>query len=195
MIVVGAFALGILIGSIPTADLVARLAGHDLRTSGSGNPGTANALAVAGKQVAVTVLLLDIAKGAAAVALGRMAGGDVVGVVSGLLAIAAQVANPWFGFRGGKGLAVAGGVNVAAWPVGFAVGVALAGIGAATLRSVRGAIVALTGYLLVAVVWSFAGLDTAWGVAPDHVWWLAAGVAAITLPKFVLSLIRQVSAE
>ena len=43
------FLVGYLLGTIPSADIAARAAGAtDLRSSGSGNPGAANAIAVLG---------------------------------------------------------------------------------------------------------------------------------------------------
>ena len=63
-----ALSLGYLVGSIPFALLVGRLAtGVDIRRAGSGNVGAANVLRTSGVAVAVCVLLLDMAKGAASV--------------------------------------------------------------------------------------------------------------------------------
>lgn len=70
-----AVVFGYLVGSIPSADLAARIRGFDLRSQGSGNPGTANALRLGGRGLAATVLAMDGAKGAAATALGMAIGG------------------------------------------------------------------------------------------------------------------------
>ena len=51
-----------LIGSVNPAFLVARALGHDLRSSGSGNPGATNAGRVMGPKWGVLVLVLDVAK-------------------------------------------------------------------------------------------------------------------------------------
>ena len=67
-------AAGYLLGTLPSADVAARLATGaraDLRTEGSGNPGAANAMAVLGSRWGYGVLGADIGKGAAACLLGR----------------------------------------------------------------------------------------------------------------------------
>ena len=56
-----------LLGSIPTSDIAARLRGVDLRAVGSGNPGFTNVLRTLGPRVATPVLIVDVAKGVAAV--------------------------------------------------------------------------------------------------------------------------------
>src|SRR3954471_806414 len=56
-----------LIGSLPTALIVGKLIyGVDIREHGSKNPGATNTLRVLGKKSAVFVLIIDLAKGAAA---------------------------------------------------------------------------------------------------------------------------------
>ena len=55
------------LGSLPTAYLVGRLRGIDIRTAGSGNSGATNALRVLGRGPAAFVLAVDAAKGVAAV--------------------------------------------------------------------------------------------------------------------------------
>lgn len=66
---------GYLAGSVPFAFLLARRAGIDVRVAGSGNVGAANVLRTAGTWRAVTVMLLDVAKGAAAVLIAHVAAG------------------------------------------------------------------------------------------------------------------------
>ena len=72
----GAAAVGYLLGTIPTADLVGRrLGGPDLRRAGSGNPGAANAAAVLGPTAGLAILVGDVTKGAVAARLGLRLGG------------------------------------------------------------------------------------------------------------------------
>ena len=62
--------LGYLLGSIPFGLLVARLAGlGDIRQIGSGNIGATNVLRTGSKSAAALTLLLDLAKGFAAVVM------------------------------------------------------------------------------------------------------------------------------
>lgn len=62
--------------------------GPDLRTSGSGNPGGANAAKVLGKRWGYSVMAADIAKGAVASAAGRRVAGDVGAHVAATAAVA-----------------------------------------------------------------------------------------------------------
>ncbi|HSB68122.1 MAG TPA: glycerol-3-phosphate 1-O-acyltransferase PlsY [Candidatus Methylomirabilis sp.] len=108
-----------LLGSVPFGLLIARLqAGVDLRRVGSGNIGATNVLRAVGKGAAALTLLGDIGKGALAVGIGRMLG--VSATLLALIALSAVVGHllPVFlGFRGGKGVATALGVVLAAMPV------------------------------------------------------------------------------
>jgi glycerol-3-phosphate acyltransferase PlsY len=114
-----------LIGSVPFALLLARRLGtRDLRRIGSGNIGAANVLRTSGVRAGVTVMLLDIAKGAGSVMLVQRFDGGAVMAAAGLAAIVGHVFPVWLRFRGGKGVATACGVFSVLTPV--AVGPALA---------------------------------------------------------------------
>ncbi|MEJ2696529.1 MAG: glycerol-3-phosphate 1-O-acyltransferase PlsY [Candidatus Sulfobium sp.] len=105
------YAAGFLIGSIPTGQLIARSRGIDLRKKGSGNIGATNVLRTAGRWPAIFTLVGDIAKGAAAVLLGRHFGaGPVQAGVIGLCAILGHNFSLFLKFRGGKGVATSIGV-------------------------------------------------------------------------------------
>lgn len=117
-----AVSLGYLVGSIPFALLVSRLvAGIDVRRAGSGNVGAANVLRTSGLGVAVCVLLLDIAKGAASVIwVARLTPGESGQALAGLAAVVGHVYPVWLRCRGGKGVAAAAGVFSVLTP--FAIG-------------------------------------------------------------------------
>src|SRR3954466_5707148 len=66
-VVLGWILLGYALGSVPFAFLLARRAGIDVRIAGSGNVGAANVLRTSGGSLGVTVMALDITKGAARV--------------------------------------------------------------------------------------------------------------------------------
>lgn len=181
--------LGYAIGSIPSADIIARGRGHDLRNSGTGNPGTANALRVAGRSTAAVVLAIDVTKGAVAVMAGAGLANTGGSMAAGLAAIAGQVLNPWFGFRGGRGLGVAAGVTAIAWPPGLLAVLPITALGARFLRAAGGAILGLTAYSVGAVLWAANDWPTWWGLPSDDLLvWLAIGVVALTAPKFVSDL-------
>jgi glycerol-3-phosphate acyltransferase PlsY len=78
----------------------------------------------AGIGPAVAVLLLDAAKGTAAVAVARLMSDDVAVVMSaGLAAIIGHIYPVWCGFRGGKGVAASAGVFALLAPLATAIAV------------------------------------------------------------------------
>ena len=81
--------------------------GADVRAAGSGNIGATNVLRTTGRAAGVATLLLDIAKGYAAVWMaGRLTGQDVLWMSLAALAVMAGHAYPVFlGFKGGKAVA------------------------------------------------------------------------------------------
>ena len=108
-----------LLGSISFSYLIVRvLQGRDVRTVGSGNAGATNVLRAAGKLPGIAALVLDVAKGVAAVVIARslaapppVVGGCAVAVVLG------HVFPVFLGFRGGKGVATAAGALGALAPL------------------------------------------------------------------------------
>lgn len=101
-----------LIGSIPTAYIFGRLLkGIDIRKFGSGNVGATNAFRVLGRKAGITVLILDIFKGFAAVVF--LGGSDkLLGVILGLSVVAGHNWSVFLKFKGGKGIAVTLGVLI-----------------------------------------------------------------------------------
>src|SRR5579862_7052298 len=113
-----AFIIGYLFGSIPFGLILTRLAGtEDLRSIGSGNIGATNVLRTGRKGLAAATLLLDFAKGSAAVLLGGMLAGPPGVFIGGLCAVLGHLFPVWLGFRGGKGVATGFGVLIAANPL------------------------------------------------------------------------------
>lgn len=148
-IVAGAY----LLGSVPFGLLLTRLFGAgDLRAIGSGNIGATNVLRTGRKGLAVATLLLDLAKGAAAVLLAR-------GLFPGTEALAALAAvmghcfPVWLRFNGGKGVATTMGVALGlAWPIGLAYAVVWLGVLGATRISSVGGMSAVVAAPLAAVL-------------------------------------------
>jgi len=187
-----ALLIGFGLGAIPSAHLLALAVGHNLRTEGTGNPGTANALVVGGKKLAGAVLLVDILKGFLAVQLGLALVGSGGAVAGGLAAISGQILNPWFRFRGGKGLGVAGGVTMAAWPLGLVVAVPfMAGTARLMGSAAKGALLGLAFYTAATIAWVALDLPVGWGIDTGvALVALGLGVLLITAPKFVADLRR-----
>jgi len=104
-----------LLGTFPSAPLVARAHGRDILKEGSGNPGASNVHRLLGWKAGALVLLLDFAKGAVAAGAGLAIGGRGGAFVLG---IAAVVGHTFPLYRkGGKGVAAAGGMLVVLYPL------------------------------------------------------------------------------
>ena len=115
---VGSILLGYAMGSVPFAFLLARRAGIDVRVAGSGNVGAANVLRTTGLPLGVTVMMLDIGKGAASVLTAYAAAGTVSSMAAaGAAAIVGHIYPVWLRFHGGKGVAVAAGAFAVLAPV------------------------------------------------------------------------------
>lgn len=168
----GAALVGYLLGSIPSADIVSRVATRDrvdLRSVGSGNPGAANAAAQLGKRWGAVVLVADLAKGTAAGVAGRAIGGDSGGYIAATTAVAGHIAPPWSGFKGGKGVATSAGACLAVFPAYFPMNAAVTALGASRSRNAERAV------QLAAVAWVGAGfawwrfqLPNGWGPPPTR---------------------------
>lgn len=125
--------IGYLLGSVSFSFLAGKLLkGIDIRQHGSGNAGATNTLRVLGKGPGITVLLLDVLKGMAAVWIGyALSGGDpLIQVLAGVSVILGHNWPVFFGFRGGKGIATTIGVmaTLAFLPALYAGIVAIASI-------------------------------------------------------------------
>ena len=113
-LVVGAY----LLGTFPTAVLVAGSRGHDVTAVGSGNPGATNVYRVAGARAGLVVFLGDLLKGAIATGAGLFAGEVLeldmrpraLALACGIAAVLGHCFPAPRRFRGGKGVATAGGV-------------------------------------------------------------------------------------
>ncbi|MDJ0792381.1 MAG: glycerol-3-phosphate 1-O-acyltransferase PlsY [Acidimicrobiia bacterium] len=113
-----------LLGSVNFGIIVSSMSGVDIRSVGSGNPGTSNVLRTLGRRRAAIVLLGDALKGAAAAAIGVLAVDADFGYVTLLAAVIGHSFPIWHSFRGGKSVATAiGGFVYLAPVVGVIAGV------------------------------------------------------------------------
>lgn len=123
MIPVLALVAAYLLGSVNFGIIVASGAGVDIRSVGSGNPGTSNVLRTLGKRLAAVVLIGDGLKGAAAAAIGVLAVNPDFGYATLLAAVIGHSFPIWHQFKGGKSVATAiGGFIYLAPAVGLVVG-------------------------------------------------------------------------
>jgi glycerol-3-phosphate acyltransferase PlsY len=132
-----------LLGSIPFGMLLTKLfAGRDIRNSGSGNIGATNVARVVGPAAGILTLLLDVAKGAAAVWLaGRFSEQNSTALMlAGVFALLGHCFPVWLRFKGGKGVAPALGVFLVLSPLA--------------------ALSALLVFILVSLAWRYVSLGS-----------------------------------
>jgi glycerol-3-phosphate acyltransferase PlsY len=119
--------IGYLAGSLPFGLWVTRLVKNiDIRDGGSGHVGATNTIRQAGFAPGAAVLLLDISKGFLPVYFSLRAGFPAWSVaIVAALAVAGHCYPLFANFRGGMGLAVAGGAMLAVYPLTFLIVLAL----------------------------------------------------------------------
>jgi acyl phosphate:glycerol-3-phosphate acyltransferase len=130
-----------LLGSIPFGFLIVEVTGRgDIRKRGSGNVGATNVARVAGIAPGVATLLLDTAKGYAAVWIAARVTEQNIRwmMLAALLAMVGHLFPVWLGFHGGKGVATGLGVFV---PICW-----------------QAVVVAVLIWILVVVFWRFVSL-------------------------------------
>jgi glycerol-3-phosphate acyltransferase PlsY len=156
--------IGYLLGSIPFGLFVAKIfAKKDVREIGSGKIGMTNVMRAAGKKAAAVSLLLDIAKGAAAVGIAAlifMNKKDMVGiftpmesakVLAAMAALAGHVWPVFLKFKGGRGVATFfGGMAALYWQAAAVGGLAVLLLGFRTKYMSMGSIVgAIMAFILI----------------------------------------------
>lgn len=108
--------LAYLLGTFPSADLVARRFGVDVTKEGSGNPGASNVVRLLGWKAGALVLFLDAAKGAIAAGVGLAIDGHRGAWILGVAAVVGHVFPVWRRFKGGRGVATGAGVFIVVYP-------------------------------------------------------------------------------
>ena len=174
-----------LLGGIPFSQLIARGRGVDLRTVGSRNIGATNLARALGYGAGIAGLVLDAAKGAAAV----LTPGVVLGsqatplfeALAGAVVVAGHIFSPFLRFRGGKGVATGAGVFAVLAPMATLASVAVFGIVVALTRLVGpGSVLAS---LTLPVAAYLLGSDRATTAA-------AAFVAALVVARHRANIVR-----
>jgi len=131
------------LGSIPFGLLLTKAFGRgDVRKVGSGNIGATNVARAAGLLAGVFTLVLDVAKGAAAVFLAEKLSHDSAAwmMIAAFAALVGHCFPVWLKFRGGKGVATAAGVFLVLSPLACLAAVIL--------------------FLLVVVFWRYISLGS-----------------------------------
>ena len=152
-----------LLGSIPFGYLLVRIfRGEDVRRTGSGNIGATNVSRKSPVLGGLT-LLLDAAKGTAAVVLSYVVADHMVAIpgleqvaLGGLFAVLGHVFPVWLKFRGGKGVAT--------------------GLGAFALLAPKAILIAVGFFILVVLISRYVSLGS---------------ITAVAVFPFAAGLIRQ----
>ena len=113
-----------LMGSISSAIIVCRIMGlPDPRTEGSNNPGATNVLRIGGKKAAAITLFGDMLKGLIPVACVHLFSDSAqLLALTAMAAFLGHLYPVFFGFKGGKGVATALGVQLGIhWLLGLSV--------------------------------------------------------------------------
>ncbi|HEV2993333.1 MAG TPA: glycerol-3-phosphate acyltransferase [Acidimicrobiia bacterium] len=116
LVVLALIPVAYLLGTFPSASLVARSGGRDILREGSGNPGASNTFRLLGWKAGLLVLVLDVGKGAAAAGGGLALDGHRGAFILGVAAVVGHVFPVTRRLRGGRGVATAGGVMAVVFP-------------------------------------------------------------------------------
>jgi glycerol-3-phosphate acyltransferase PlsY len=169
------------IGTFPTALVVGRRMGVDPTAEGSGNPGASNVYRLGGRRAGIVVGIIDMAKGAVPAALALLVAGRPEAHAVWVAAVAGHVWPVTRGFRGGKGVATAGGAGLVISPL---VGLACALVFLVVVRIGR---IAALGSLSIALSYPVIALLVGFP------WWevaVSAGVAAILVVRHQANIRR-----
>jgi glycerol-3-phosphate acyltransferase PlsY len=153
-----------LVGTFPTASLVARGRGRDVLAEGSGNPGASNVYRIAGRRAGAVVLAGDLVKGMAAAGAGLVLSGRPLAMACGAAAVVGHCFPVTRRFRGGKGVATLAGTVIVLFPVIAAVcGACWALVAKATGKASLASLVATVALVVGAIVarrpaWELASL-------------------------------------
>jgi glycerol-3-phosphate acyltransferase PlsY len=115
-----ALLIGYVLGSFPTAYLFTKWkTGKDIRKLGGGNVGGLNTFKEVGLPLAISVTLIDIAKGAATIAITRYALNldEPFVLISAVGVVLGHNWMPWLKFSGGKGMGATVGALVMIMPI------------------------------------------------------------------------------
>jgi glycerol-3-phosphate acyltransferase PlsY len=176
--------LGYFFGSLPFSIWVTRLVKNvDVRDSGSGHATTTNTIRQAGFGWGALVLILDIAKGFIPTFLALEYSGELwVIAVTAACAVIGHCWTVFAQFRGGMGLATAGGGILAVSPLGFIICLGLLILLVLVIRhSARASVFA--GILFAPVLWLFNIRNAAF--------WVALGAGAVIAVRFLIDWNRK----
>ena len=174
------------LGTFPSAILVARAYGVDIATYGSGNPGASNVTRALGWRKGVWVYFLDATKGAMAALMGLVLSGLPMAYWCGAAAIVGHMFPVFRHFRGGKGVATGSGVLLVVQPLLAPLAVALWWIiTKLTGKAALGSVIAV----------AFVPVGLIWEGAPAWEFVAVAGCSALILVKHWSNIVRMIRRE
>ena len=168
-----AFGAAYAAGMFPTAVLVGHKIGHDPTSEGSRNPGATNIYRLGGRFAGVVVAVGDMAKCALPVGVGLLLWDRPEAMAAWIGAVAGHVWPVLRRFRGGKGMATAGGGGLVLDPV---IGLICVVLFFGMVRLTR---VAALGSLSVGVAYPVLALVLGWPAAEVIVAAVVMGVMAM----------------
>ncbi len=177
-----------LVGSFPTGYVVTRLViGKDIRQLGSGNVGANNVFGQVGPMAGITVGIVDVSKGATAVAIAHtvvdipLFEPGLFVVLAGCAAVAGHIWPVYLRFSGGNGLAVTVGTLIILMPLELGIFCALVLL-----------LWAITRNLILSVYISMLSVPVStWLLLRD---WLYTGYAIILVLLLVLAFLPTAKA-
>ena len=167
-LIIGAY----IVGMFPTAQIVGRQLGLDPTRADSGNPGASNVYRLAGRRAGVIVGVIDMLKGAIPAGIALAVAGRPEAHAVWVAAVAGHVWPVVRGFRGGKGVATAGGAGLVISPI---IGLACAAVFLLVVKVLR---IAALGSLSIALTFP---IIAALAGRPASEVAVSAGVAAILI--------------
>lgn len=172
------------VGMFPTATIVGQRLGVDPTREGSGNPGASNIYRLASRRAGVIVGLIDMLKGAAPTALALLASGRPAAHAVWVAAVVGHVWPVLRGFRGGKGVATAGGAGLMISPIiGLCCGITFLVVVKVRRVAALGSLSIAFSYPLLATIAGFP----AWEIL------VSVGVAAILVLRHQSNIRRLLS--
>jgi glycerol-3-phosphate acyltransferase PlsY len=175
-----------LVGSFPSAGLIARTQGRDVLHEGSGNPGASNVFRLLGWKAGLAVLLLDLGKCAGAAAVGMAIDGHRGAFILGVAAVIGHVFPVTRRFKGGRGVATAAGVMAVIFPLETAVlAVVWFGIARGLRKASVASIVCAIAFPVIVAARDGSALDLA----------VTAGLAALVVARHLANVRRLVRGQ
>jgi glycerol-3-phosphate acyltransferase PlsY len=184
-----------LLGSIPAGYLAGRIAGIDIRKTGSGNIGATNVTRTLGKAYGYPVFIADFLKGLAAVRLSivvarqtQFAGTwpELIGIIAAVACVIGHAFPVWLQFKGGKGVATSAGALFGLMPIAALIGAAIWIIVFLTTRYVSVASICATIALPFVIL-----LMTSFNQAhPTALFYFSIGLAAVVILRHRSNLSR-----